>query len=640
MLPSLPVQEKQRIESVGGAVKPKSGVHRVVWQRPKQNHRGPIRRSTELDHIPFLAVARSLGDLWSYDYARGEFAVSPEPDTHVLAIEHSRHRCLILASDGLWNMLSPLSAAAVVEQAERMEEEQYWQKSNGSKASFPNINPSCMLVDKTMGRWRKRNLRADNTSVVTVMLDPQGPSRSTVLQRHLNLLRLRKRNGSLSTSHLVLTDPSSTPKPKTPPQLPQPNTLWHSAPRMGTSSLLGAHKKFADSEHSAFSRNPFSATVLPPRGSTVDASEQSASLRSSSEGDLLPPMPPCVNPNGPITGATCEQPPIPVAVATTRQTTVDVEAPGDRTDSPPQPAAFCVSASGGGPTRDATLVAEVITVDASPAPGGAGSPVRPTAVNKVILPAKYKQRLEARAASEARLSSGCGTPQGGAAVVAKPLTDQDWTWNIDFDCGEIVEIEREEEEKATTTTLEEARDVVAASPRLSAPCQGRGVAPTMPGRVGAPARRLARSRTLGCAVEARQTAGATHTRRMVLRQKSVAGVNSVMSRVSDYVMRRDAPPAGCEPVRVFAAHNSEDKRPALSAGCSTAARKACKRKLSHASQEAVPAKHRVTRSLIAKTTGCNDAGSGGRKLTKKPSLLQLGRQKLLRLTTRSKYNLH
>lgn len=42
-------------------MKPKSGVHRVVWHRPKNSHRGPIRRSTELDQIPFLAVARSLG---------------------------------------------------------------------------------------------------------------------------------------------------------------------------------------------------------------------------------------------------------------------------------------------------------------------------------------------------------------------------------------------------------------------------------------------------------------------------------------------------------------------------------------------------------------------------------------------------
>lgn len=56
-----------------------------------------------------------------------------------------------------------------------------------TQLQIPNINPSYMLVEKAMARWRKRNFRADNTSVITVMLDPQGPARATVLQKHLNL---------------------------------------------------------------------------------------------------------------------------------------------------------------------------------------------------------------------------------------------------------------------------------------------------------------------------------------------------------------------------------------------------------------------------------------------------------------------
>lgn len=53
--------EKKRISSVGGQVLQKAGVQRVVWYRPHPGHRGPIRRSTPVDQIPFLAVARSLG---------------------------------------------------------------------------------------------------------------------------------------------------------------------------------------------------------------------------------------------------------------------------------------------------------------------------------------------------------------------------------------------------------------------------------------------------------------------------------------------------------------------------------------------------------------------------------------------------
>lgn len=54
-------EESKRIHQCGGKVVSKSGVPRVVWNRPKMGHKGPVRRSTHIDEIPFLAVARSLG---------------------------------------------------------------------------------------------------------------------------------------------------------------------------------------------------------------------------------------------------------------------------------------------------------------------------------------------------------------------------------------------------------------------------------------------------------------------------------------------------------------------------------------------------------------------------------------------------
>ena len=53
-------EEKKRIEDNGGLVLAKSGVHRVVWQRPRVI-KGPLRRCTVVDNVPFLAVARALG---------------------------------------------------------------------------------------------------------------------------------------------------------------------------------------------------------------------------------------------------------------------------------------------------------------------------------------------------------------------------------------------------------------------------------------------------------------------------------------------------------------------------------------------------------------------------------------------------
>ena len=58
-------EESARIRRCGGKVVSKSGVPRVVWNRPKMGHKGPVRRSTLIDEIPFLAVARSLGKFLS-----------------------------------------------------------------------------------------------------------------------------------------------------------------------------------------------------------------------------------------------------------------------------------------------------------------------------------------------------------------------------------------------------------------------------------------------------------------------------------------------------------------------------------------------------------------------------------------------
>lgn len=84
--------ERTRIMNSGGKVVNKAGVPRVVWNRPRLGHKGPVRRSTPIDEIPFLAVARSLGDLWSYNSALNEFVVSPEPDVRVVKIDPKRFK--------------------------------------------------------------------------------------------------------------------------------------------------------------------------------------------------------------------------------------------------------------------------------------------------------------------------------------------------------------------------------------------------------------------------------------------------------------------------------------------------------------------------------------------------------------------
>lgn len=168
--------EKMRIMNCGGKVVTKSGVPRVVWNRPRIGHKGPVRRSTPIDEIPFLAVARSLGDLWSFNSAVNEFVVSPNPDVSVIEIDPNKHRCLIFGTDGLWNVLSPKHAVEIVHAAERENIRICLEGGSDWK------NPSKLLVNEALERWSRSNMKADNTSVVIIMLDPPGPPKRDVLR--------------------------------------------------------------------------------------------------------------------------------------------------------------------------------------------------------------------------------------------------------------------------------------------------------------------------------------------------------------------------------------------------------------------------------------------------------------------------
>uniref|UniRef100_A0A2M4AEW5 Protein phosphatase 2c n=1 Tax=Anopheles triannulatus TaxID=58253 RepID=A0A2M4AEW5_9DIPT len=175
--------EKMRIMSCGGKVVAKSGVPRVVWNRPRIGHKGPVRRSTPFDEIPFLAVARSLGDLWSYNSAVNKFIVSPVPDVSVIKIDPKRFRCLIFGTDGLWNVLTPKNAVDLVRNAEMENVRIALEGRNEWK------NPSKLLVNEALDRWSRSNMKADNTSVVIIMLDPPGPPKRDVLRSVKNTIQ-------------------------------------------------------------------------------------------------------------------------------------------------------------------------------------------------------------------------------------------------------------------------------------------------------------------------------------------------------------------------------------------------------------------------------------------------------------------
>ena len=119
----------KRIRESGGNVLCKAGVHRVVWNRQKfsssssHSRYEQMKTTIEYEQIPFLAVSRALGDLWSLNNQTNLYSVSPEPELAVIEIDPNRHRCIILASDGLWNMITPEIAVEIVRNCDVKTEE-------------------------------------------------------------------------------------------------------------------------------------------------------------------------------------------------------------------------------------------------------------------------------------------------------------------------------------------------------------------------------------------------------------------------------------------------------------------------------------------------------------------------------------
>ncbi|XP_015681305.1 protein phosphatase 1D [Protobothrops mucrosquamatus] len=219
--PELP-KERQRIEGLGGSVINKSGVNRVVWKRPRLSHNGPVRRSTVIDQIPFLAVARALGDLWSYDFYSGQFVVSPEPDTSVHTLDPQKHKYIILGSDGLWNMIP---AQEAISMCQDHEEKKYFMGEHQQSLAK-------MLVNRALARWKQRMLRADNTSAIVISIYSGRRSWSGCLQSEEELCFNLAEGPSYNSPETWTINPSQC---STPPAKVVEDDVW---PRFSSSEGL------------------------------------------------------------------------------------------------------------------------------------------------------------------------------------------------------------------------------------------------------------------------------------------------------------------------------------------------------------------------------------------------------------------
>ena len=153
--------ESQRIEALGGSLSSKS--KRVVWDRKKLQGGVYV-----LEKIPLLNIARSLGDLWSVT-SNNQYLISPKPDVHVYTLD-SQDMFIVVASDGLWNMLS---AQEVVERVHK-----------SGLSNIMAINEAAhSLIYQALHKWKNYGRRADNISVIICVFPNQRARHSEQLLR-------------------------------------------------------------------------------------------------------------------------------------------------------------------------------------------------------------------------------------------------------------------------------------------------------------------------------------------------------------------------------------------------------------------------------------------------------------------------
>ena len=128
---------------------------RVVWDRERVN---TATGQKSVDHIPFLSVSRSLGDFWSFNPRTGKYIVSPAPDVFVHQMDLSQQIFVVLASDGLWNIMSPKDVVNFI-------------YDYNKTLAIDDVVTA--LIQEALSRWEKKRMQADNITVVIVFISEE-----------------------------------------------------------------------------------------------------------------------------------------------------------------------------------------------------------------------------------------------------------------------------------------------------------------------------------------------------------------------------------------------------------------------------------------------------------------------------------
>ncbi|XP_003390138.2 PREDICTED: protein phosphatase 1D-like [Amphimedon queenslandica] len=165
-------EEQENIRRLGGEVALSlKGVMRVVWERMRVKSNG----KKEIDRIPFLSVARSLGDFWSYSAQSGEYTVSPVPYVYDFPLDLNEQKFIVLASDGLWNVMSPSDVVNFISDFDSKG------TSGSNNSSDTNVQRDVVsaLIKEALSRWSRKKLQADNIAVLIAYLSEEEEEEET-----------------------------------------------------------------------------------------------------------------------------------------------------------------------------------------------------------------------------------------------------------------------------------------------------------------------------------------------------------------------------------------------------------------------------------------------------------------------------
>ena len=184
----------------------RKGVPRVVWERQRRNSSPDDEQQVDL--IPFLSVSRSLGDFWSLNPRTNQFVVSPTPDVNVYPLDPTNQKFVVVASDGLWNVMSPTDVVRLI-----------WDYEHDNQKCHQPRDVVRAVINECLRRWKAKNLLADNIAVLIAFLSEEDncqPSLSSLSSSSAPMMKGEvTTNGEVSVNggaHVTTTSPNPSPE--------------------------------------------------------------------------------------------------------------------------------------------------------------------------------------------------------------------------------------------------------------------------------------------------------------------------------------------------------------------------------------------------------------------------------------------